>query len=290
MHQRRTQGEPSPDTVFAQTYSLYQTCRKSGTWAKLVMECGENGEEVFSFSSKRFSGQTNSTLTSSIQSTPPTISTKRKTPSKWRKDRVKWRAWLERKLEDSKEDSRREENPTQSGACEALPPSSNSSCVPADSGVMDVQCEDRVDAQCTMHLQGDQGNSAVPLHCPVLPPSTPAGDEDKDQEKRPVDTVFNGPEECSLAGSGEEGGISVPTPPTRILRSQSRSRSETPSRAKPPQNPATPTHRGRTPATPTSSIQGSPLKKGVCFHKIPRSEFIALSQKKNKKKSLHQEK
>ena len=66
----------------------------------------------------------------------------------------------------------------------------------------------------------------------VIPPSTPAGDEDQDQEKRPVDTIFNGPEEGSLAGSGEEGGISVPSPPTRILRSQSRSRSVTPSRAK----------------------------------------------------------
>ena len=279
MNQRRTQGEPSPDTVFSQAYNLYQACRKSGTWAKLVMECGENGKEVFSFSSKRSSGQTSSTLTSSIQPTPPTMSIKRKTPSKWKKDRVKWRAWLERKLEDSK-DPRRKENPSQSGACEALPPSSNSSCVPADS-VMDVQCEDR----CTIHLQGDQGNRAFPQHSPVPPPSTPTGDEDKDQEKPPVDTVFIGPEECSLAGSGEEGGISVPTPPTRILRSQSRSRSVTPSRAKAPPNPATPTHRGRTPATPPSNVP----QKGYGFQAITRHEFLALSQKK-KKQSTNQEK
>ena len=155
---------------------------------------------------------------------------------------------------------------------------------------MDVQCEDRVDAQCTMNLQGDQRNSVLPLHCPVFTPSTPAGDEDKDQEKRPGDKVFNGPEECSLAGSGEEGGISVPTPPTRILRSQSRSRSATPSRAKAPPNPATPTNRGKTTVTPTSNIQDIPVKKGYGFHKIPRNEFIALSQKKKKKESLTQEK
>ena len=274
MNQRRTQG-----TVFSQVYSLYQTCRKSGTWAKLVLECGENGEEVFSFSSKRSSGQTNSTLTSNIPLNPSNVSSKRKTPSKQKKDRVKWRAWVERKLEDSK-DPRREENPSQSGACEALPPSSNSSCVPADS-VMDVQCEDR----STIHLQGYQGNRAFPQHSPVPPPSTPTGDEDKDQEKPPVDTVFIGPEECYLAGSGEEGGVSVPAPPTRILRSQSRSRSVTPSRAKAPPNPATPTHRGRTPATPPSNVP----QKGYGFQAITRHEFLALSQKK-KKQSTNQEK
>ena len=308
MYQRRTQGEPSPDTVFSQAYSLYQACRKSGTWAKLVLECGENGEEVFSFSSKRFSGQTSSPLTSSIKPTPPTMSTRRKTPSKWRKDRVKWRAWLGRKLEDSK-DPRREEDPSQSGACKAVPPTSNSRCVPADS-VVEVQCVDR----CTIHLQGDQGNSTLSLHSPVPPPSTPAGDEDvlspstpagdedvlspstpagdedKNQEKPPVDRACIDPEECSLTESGEEGGISVPTPapPTRILRSQSRSRSVTPSRANTTPNLATPTHRGRIPAT--SNIQGSPVKKGVCFHAMPRSEWIALSQKKKKKKPLNQEK
>ena len=44
----------------------------------------------------------------------------------------------------------------------------------------------------------------------------------------------------------------------------------------------------RTPTTPTSKIQGGPLKKGnYGFHAIPISEFLA--QKKKKKPPLNQE-
>ena len=271
MYQRRTQGEPNPDTVFSQVYSLYQACRKSGTWAKLVLECGENGEELFSFSSKRFSGQTNSTLTSNIPLNPSSVSSKRKTPSKQKKDRVKWREWLKRKLEESKEPCR-EDNSSQSGACVAPPPTSNSSYVPVP--IVNVQCEDTAAARCTIHLQGDHGNISNPLPHPVHQTSRPAGgDEDMDQEIS-VDRDCTDPR-----GNGEEGGTIVPTPPTRILRSQSLSRSETPSRANTPPNPATPpTHRGRIPATPTPNTQ-----KGVRFMAMPRSEFIALSKEKKKK-------
>ena len=271
MYQRRTQGEPDPDSVFTQAYSLYQACRKSGTWAKLVMECGVDGEEVFSFSSKRISVPTYSTLTSRIPANPSSIFSKRKSPSKQKKDRVKWRAWLERKLEESKEPCR-EENSSQSGACEAPPPTSNSSYVPVNS--VNVQCEDTAAARCTIHLQGDHGNISNPLPHPVHQTSRPAGgDEDMDQEIS-VDRDCTDPR-----GNGEEGGTIVPTPPTRILRSQSRSRSETPSRANTPPNPATPpTHRGRIPATPTPNTQ-----KGVRFMAMPRSEFIALSKEKKKK-------
>ena len=166
MYQRRTQGETNPDTVFSQVYSLYQACRKSGTWAKLVLECGENGEEVFSFSSKRFSGQTSSTLTSSIPANPSSISSKRKTPSKQKKDRVKWRAWLERKLEESKEPCR-EENSSQSGACVAPPPTSNSSYVPVNP-VVNVQCEDTATARCTIHLRVLYNGSEIKPHLRFL--------------------------------------------------------------------------------------------------------------------------
>ena len=53
--------------------------------------------------------------------------------------------------------------------------------------------------------------------------------------------------------------------------------------------PSTVTSETVTSATPTSKIQGGPLKKGVRFHAIPISEFIAL-QKKKKKPPLSQEK
>ena len=52
--------------------------------------------------------------------------------------------------------------------------------------------------------------------------------------------------------------------------------------------PSTVTSETGTPPTPTSKIQGGPLKKGVRFHAIPISEFLA--QKKKNKPLLSHEK
>lgn len=88
------------NTVFQDTWNLYTSCRKNGVWAKLVLETSGNGEETFTFSSRRPSRPTSGTNPAPKTPAPPTPSesSRRKSPSKLRKDRVKWRSWLEKKL------------------------------------------------------------------------------------------------------------------------------------------------------------------------------------------------
>ena len=95
------------DSVFPQVWSLYQACRRSGTWAKLVLESGEDGE-TFSFTSKRPPVPVHVAAAVNPPRPQSTRSNKRKSPSNLKKDRVKWRAWLERKLEETKQSCREE--------------------------------------------------------------------------------------------------------------------------------------------------------------------------------------
>ena len=105
---RQPKRGPRPrSSVFLQVWRLYQTCRETGTWAKLVLENGDDGE-TFSFSSKRPNVPAPDghvpvadNRHPQVQSQPAQV--KRKTPSRSKKDRVKWRSWLERKLEETKQ-------------------------------------------------------------------------------------------------------------------------------------------------------------------------------------------
>ena len=92
-------GNQRPDSIFLQVWTLYQTCRRNGVWAKIVVETS-GGEEEYTFSSrKQLYSETKRKPPSSPK--PFTPSNKRKSPSKWRKDNVKWRAWLEKKLQET---------------------------------------------------------------------------------------------------------------------------------------------------------------------------------------------
>ena len=93
-------------SVFPDIWALYQSCRKRNIPAKLVLETTENGEEICTFSWKGPS-QAAAALKPANPPPPPAELSRRKSPSKLKKDRVKWRAWLERKLNET-----REENPS----------------------------------------------------------------------------------------------------------------------------------------------------------------------------------
>lgn len=123
-------------SVFLQVWNLYQTCRKSGTWGKLVLET-EDGEEMFTFSSKR-------TSTKPSVNPPPTTSCpqkRRKSPSKWRKDNAKWRLWLEKKLDETKKPCSQEEIPSTPKDNSVLPPVPGyaPTCTPAELVSADIQ-------------------------------------------------------------------------------------------------------------------------------------------------------
>ena len=148
----RNQQQPGPNSIFLQAWNLYTSCKRSGTWAKLVLECDVDGMETFSFSSKRPSDLCYPDVADPPQPTPPTQSTKRKTPSKLRKDRVKWRAWLERKLLETTNEPCREEYPSQSGES-AVPPPVSSCAPPASLNPHTPRYT---------HVQGDQGHSSFP--------------------------------------------------------------------------------------------------------------------------------
>ena len=147
----RNQQQPGPNSIFLQAWNLYTSCKRSGTWAKLVLECDGDGMETFSFSSKRPSDPCYPNVADPPQPTPPTQSTKRKTPSKLRKDRVKWRAWLERKLLETTNEPYREEYPSRSGESAVPPPAS--SCAPPASLNPDTRYT---------HVQGDQEHGSFP--------------------------------------------------------------------------------------------------------------------------------
>ena len=97
---RSNQREWGTNSVFSQVYTLYTSCKERGSWARLVLETDSNGEETVTFSVK----ETSHSIPAPSQSyqPPPARRRGRKTPSKARKDKVKWRAWLEKKLEESR--------------------------------------------------------------------------------------------------------------------------------------------------------------------------------------------
>ena len=99
---RSNQQEWGTNSVFSQVYTLYTSCKERGSWARLVLETDSNGEETVTFSVKETSHSNPAPSTS--YHPPPARRGGRKTPSKARKDKVKWRAWLERKLEESREE------------------------------------------------------------------------------------------------------------------------------------------------------------------------------------------
>ena len=98
------------DSVFPQVWSLYQACRRSGIWAKLVLENGVDGE-TFSFTSKRHPVPVHFAAAVNPPRPQSTRSNKRKSPSNLKKDRVKWRAWLERKLKETEQSCGEETGP-----------------------------------------------------------------------------------------------------------------------------------------------------------------------------------
>ena len=98
------------DSVFGQVWSLYQACRRNGTWAKLVLESGEDGE-TFSFTSKRPPVPVHVAAAVNPPRPQSTRSNKRKSPSNLKKDRIKWRAWLERKLMETEQSCGEETGP-----------------------------------------------------------------------------------------------------------------------------------------------------------------------------------
>ena len=113
MSRQPKRGSRPQSSVFLQLWSLYQTCRETGTWAKLVLENGDDGE-TFLFSSKPTTVPAPDVPVADnrhhqAQSHP--VQVKRKTPSRSRKDRARWRAWLERKLEETKQSNTEETAP-----------------------------------------------------------------------------------------------------------------------------------------------------------------------------------
>ena len=90
-------------------------------WARLEIKTS-GGEEEYSFTSRR---QVPSKTTIPTSPNPFTPSNKRKSPSKWRKDNVKWGAWLEKKLEETKVPRKppSEESPSKSYPSEISDPS-----------------------------------------------------------------------------------------------------------------------------------------------------------------------
>ena len=102
------------DPLFLDTWKLYESCRRKRLPAKLTLETTEDGEENFTFSWKRASQpKVEASPVAQKPTNPPPSSepSRRKSPSKLRKDRVKWVSWLERKLEET----RREELPSLPG-------------------------------------------------------------------------------------------------------------------------------------------------------------------------------
>ena len=112
------------DPLFLDTWKLYESCRRKRLPAKLTLETTEDGEENFTFSWKRASqpkvgAAPVAQKPANQPPPPPSEPSRRKSPSKLRKDWVKWVSWLERKLEET----RREELPSRS-RLEATPAAS----------------------------------------------------------------------------------------------------------------------------------------------------------------------
>ena len=124
---RPNQREWGTNSVFPQVYTLYTSCKERGSWARLVLETDSNGEETVTFSVK----ETSHSIPAPSQSyqPPPARRGGRKTPSKARKDKVKWRAWLERKLEESREEVPSLSKPVFSADPPAPSPSYASVCI-----------------------------------------------------------------------------------------------------------------------------------------------------------------
>ena len=124
---RSNQREWGTNSVFSQVYTLYTSCKERGSWARLVLETDSNGEETVTFSVKETSHSNPAPSTS--YHPPPARRGGRKTPSKARKDKVKWRAWLERKLEESREEVPSLPKPVSSADPPAPCPSYASVCI-----------------------------------------------------------------------------------------------------------------------------------------------------------------
>ena len=124
---RSNQQEWGTNSVFSQVYTLYTSCKERGSWARLVLETDSNGEETVTFSVKETSHSNPAPSTS--YHPPPARRGGRKTPSKARKDKVKWRAWLERKLEESREEVPSLPKPVSSADPPAPCPSYASVCI-----------------------------------------------------------------------------------------------------------------------------------------------------------------
>ena len=138
---RSNQREWGTNSVFSQVYTIYTSCKERGSWARLVLETDSNGEETVTFSVKETSNSNPAPSTS--YQPPPARRGGRKTPSKARKDKVKWRAWLERKLEESREEVPSLPKPVSSADPPAPSPSYASVCI---SGT----AETTVQATCTL--------------------------------------------------------------------------------------------------------------------------------------------
>ena len=265
------------DSVFGQVWSLYQACRRNGTWAKLVLESGEDGE-TFSFTSKRPPVPVHVAAAVNPPRPQSTRSNKRKSPSNLKKDRIKWRAWLERKLMETEQSCGEETGPQ----FERPPPI----FAPSYASVASV-------SKCS----GEDESTQLPTHTEPTtytspPPSTPSSEEDLYRCEEDSSVIFTTPGGTQLAvlqpvpaGVDEERGISVRSDAPHLDSKLTEPAAHSSQPGGPCSQPGRP--QGRGPTTPvstvTSNIQGTPVKKGYCFQGMPRSEFLKLSQNKKKK-------
>jgi hypothetical protein len=155
--------------VFLKLWDLYTSCRRSRTWARLELETSNNGEETFIFTSKKPSRCEPSPTPPRQPSATP--SPRRKSPSKARKDKAKWRAWLTKKLADSGE--------------EMPSPAVQNLVTPGEARIVPV-CGEEETAEpgrsaATTHPSTHirtQGDQQIFPSAPSLPPSTMSSVED----------------------------------------------------------------------------------------------------------------
>ena len=147
-------------------WALYQSCRKRNIPAKLVLETTENSEEICTFSSKGPSQP--AALKPANPPPPPVELSRRKSHSKLKKDSLKWKAWLERKLKET-----REENPFPPENL-STPPGKDARSAPVNACEVELSAGTSVPptAVSQYYIQGD------PEQLPTSEPSSQPREED----------------------------------------------------------------------------------------------------------------
>ena len=182
--------------------------------------------------------------------------------SNLKKDRVKWRAWLERKLAETEQSCGEEKGPQ----FERPPP------IPAPSFASVTRGSESLTQQLPV-LELTADTQPVPYTSP--PPSTPSSEEDLYRCEEDSSVIFTTPGGTQLAvlqpvpaGVDEERGISVRSDAPHLDSKLTEPAAHSSQPGGPCSQPGRP--QGRGPTTPvstvTSNIQGTPVKKLSLIH------------------------